>query len=142
MSRKDPSRWIASTIGRLALSQRASSPRKPDCARGSSEARYASSKTPAGNGSEGICHPLQLAAPFDDDVELHTAIAMVATHRQPSLRGVPNAADLLGRHHLEGIAEPGPRLRLHLAKDQRPSAPRDHVELVACDPNVRAENAI
>ena len=61
---------------------------------------------------------------------------------EPRVGRVPDPADLLRCHHLEWIAETRAGLGLDLAEDQRPPAPHDHIELVARDPDVRAEDAV
>ena len=60
-----------------------------------------------------------LPAAFGHDVEANGAARVLRMRREPRGRRSPQAPYLLGRDHLERIAEAGARLRLHLAEDER-----------------------
>src|SRR3954469_15453566 len=61
---------------------------------------------------------------------------------KPPFGGAAEATQLLLGHHLERVAKANAALRLHLAEHERATAAGDDVELVATDPDVRAEDAV
>ena len=85
---------------------------------------------------------LEPAGALDDDVEANPQPSAFGMEREPRLGGMPDTANLLGIHHLEGIAKTWAGLALHLAEDDRAPTPRNHVELVPARPDIRAEDPI
>src|SRR6476646_12521 len=61
---------------------------------------------------------------------------------EPGLGRAPQAALLLGGGRLERVASARAALGLHLDEREPPAAADDEIELVAADPDVRAEDAI
>src|SRR5439155_16342691 len=70
------------------------------------------------------------------------AAAELGMRREPRCRRLPDAPHLLRVHHLERIAVAVARFALHLAEDERAAPAHDQIELVAADPDVRAEDAV
>jgi hypothetical protein len=75
-------------------------------------------------------------------LEAHLEACQLGPEREPGLRGLPDAASLLRADGLEWVAEAGPASCLHLADDDRTTAPDHDVELVAAGPGVRGQNPI
>src|SRR5579884_25004 len=90
--------------------------------------------------SERLRHPLEASVADGDDVEADRQPGEVGAGAEPRLRGAAEAPALLGRDHLERVAEPRAALLLHLDEAQRTAAPDDQVELVAAHPDVLAED--
>src|ERR671928_166206 len=89
---------------------------------------------------ERVRQSLDTAAADGDDVEAAHEPGALRVRREPRVGRSAQAALLLGRDHLERVAQPLPRLRLHLDEGEPPTAPHDEIELVAADPDVRAED--
>src|SRR5476651_459917 len=85
---------------------------------------------------------LEPACPYDHDVVADPQAPAFGMAREPGLRRVPHAPDLLRVHHLERIAESRPGLALDLAEHDGSATPRDDVELVPARPGVRVENPV
>ena len=91
---------------------------------------------------ERLLEALEPLAAEGDDVEPQLELHELRVRNQPRFRGSAQAALFLLRHHLEGITVSLSGLRLHLAEDELPPAAKDQVELVASDPDVRAQDAV
>src|SRR6478609_6044364 len=66
--------------------------------------------------------------------DAHGEAGELGTRAEPRLCGAPQPPLLLGRQHLEWVAEPRALLLLDLDEAQSPAAPDDQVELVAAGP--------
>src|SRR5439155_19316285 len=82
------------------------------------------------------------AAPRGDGVEAAVTAAGPGMRSEPRRSSPPHAPDLLGVDHLQRISVAVAGLALHFAERERASAPHDEVQLVAADPDVRAEDAV
>ncbi len=91
---------------------------------------------------ERLSQMLDAAGANADDVEPRLALSVLGMRGEPGLGSLGQTTLLLGRDHLQRVAEPSPALRLHLAEDDRSPAAQDEVELVAADPLVRRQHAI
>ena len=91
---------------------------------------------------ERLLETLEPLAAEPDDVESRLQLHELRIHNQPRFRSSAQAPLFLLGHHLEGITVPLSGLRLHLAEDELPPSAQDQVELVAADPDVRAEDAV
>src|ERR1051326_18330 len=91
-------------------------------------------------GSERLRNPLDAAVAHGDHVEADGQPAELGTRAEPGLRRAAQPPPLLGRDHLERIAEARGRLRLDLDEAQGGAAAHDQVELVASRPDVLVED--
>src|SRR4249920_1167097 len=73
---------------------------------------------------------------YSDHVEADCETRELGARAEPRLRGAAQPALLLGRQHLERVAEPRASLLLDLDEPQHAAAPDDQVELAAGGPDV------
>src|SRR3954462_1822121 len=90
--------------------------------------------------SERLRHALHAAVAHGDHVESDRETGEAGTCAKPRLRSAAPPPPLLGRDHLERVAEPRALLLFDLDEAKGPPAPDDQVELVAAAPDVLAED--
>src|SRR4051812_1148930 len=91
---------------------------------------------------ERLPETLEPAAAERDHVEPRLQFHQRRICGEPGLCSPEQAALLLGGDHLERVAVALARLGLYLAEDELTAAAQNQVELVASDPDVRAQDAV